>query len=55
MNILKLKEQVNHVEKMLFIYGNELCDSVRLKELETQLKELNAQILEIMSNNTNLN
>jgi hypothetical protein len=54
MNIIKLKEQVKHVERMIFVYGNELCDEVRLSELQAQLDYLNAAILEIMNNDTSI-
>jgi hypothetical protein len=50
----KIRDQLRRLELMIFIYGNELCDEVRLKQLVEEHRKLDMELLDIMTNNPNI-
>jgi hypothetical protein len=45
----KIKAELERVELMILVYGNELGDSVRVQELEQRCNRLNQELLDIMN------
>jgi hypothetical protein len=50
----KIRDQVRKLELMLLVYGNEICDEVRLKQLTEEHKKINLELLDILDQDNTL-